>query len=293
MSEDRFDELLRRMARDYNAPPETPREELWAAISAARTAPRTASRTDRRAWPWWLSGLAATLVLGITIGRFAAREAGAPAGGAPDGPVLEQAAIRTASEPRLPPAGQPSADAPAVSAPERGQGSGAPLGGHRVPLRVGPRYPAEIPAPPQRLARADSRPAPRAAGESPDARASAEDTAANPVYTLVATQTLAQGEALLTAFRAARRPDELDPQISAWAREVLLATSLLLDSPAGEEPVLRGLLEDLELVLLQIAQLSGSPADSAERAWINETLRRRDMLPRLRTAVPAGLMAGI
>src|SRR5690606_6901225 len=128
MSEDRFDELLRRMARDYNAPPETPREELWAAISAARGTPRTAPRPDRRGPPWWLGGLAAMLVLGITIGRFAAREAGAPVAGAPDGPVLEQAAVHAVPEHPAPPAGEPPADAATASAAARGQGSGAPPG---------------------------------------------------------------------------------------------------------------------------------------------------------------------
>lgn len=293
MSEDRLDVLLRRMARDYNAPPETPREELWAAISAARITQRTAPRPDRGALPWWLGGLAAMLVLGITIGRFAAREAGTPIGGAPDGPVLEQTAAHAVPEHPAPPPGESPADAATASAAAGGQGSGAPPGGRLVALRDGPSLAVDVSPPSQRPERADSRPAPRTARGAGGAGALGEDPASNPVYTLVATQTLAQGEALLTTFRAARGPDELDPQIAAWARDVLFATRLLLDSPAGDEPAMRGLLEDLELVLLQIAHLSGSPADSAERAWIHETLRQRDMLPRLRSAVPAGPVAGI
>src|SRR6266850_116299 len=36
MLDDRFDDLLRESARDYNDPPETPREEMWAAMQAKR-----------------------------------------------------------------------------------------------------------------------------------------------------------------------------------------------------------------------------------------------------------------
>jgi predicted RNA-binding protein with PUA-like domain len=37
MLDDRFDDLLRESARDYNDPPESPREEMWTAIQAKRT----------------------------------------------------------------------------------------------------------------------------------------------------------------------------------------------------------------------------------------------------------------
>ena len=36
MLDDRFDDQLRDSARDYNTPPVTPREEMWAAIQARR-----------------------------------------------------------------------------------------------------------------------------------------------------------------------------------------------------------------------------------------------------------------
>jgi hypothetical protein len=62
---------------------------------------------------------------------------------------------------------------------------------------------------------------------------------------------------------------------------------LLLDSPAAEDPVYRALLEDLELVLIQIAQLSAETGDT-EVELVTEGLQRRGLLPRLRTIVPAG-----
>ena len=48
MIEDRFDEL-REAARDYNAPPETPRDEMWERIVAART--KNTKTTERTGTP--------------------------------------------------------------------------------------------------------------------------------------------------------------------------------------------------------------------------------------------------
>jgi hypothetical protein len=111
------------------------------------------------------------------------------------------------------------------------------------------------------------------------------------LYRLAAVQTLGQAEALLTAYRAggASLPrDASTRQLGSWAREVLGSTRLLIDSPAGADAQLRPLLNDIELVLVQIVRLSGSPLDSTDRALIDGALRDRDLLPRLRTVVPAG-----
>ena len=115
------------------------------------------------------------------------------------------------------------------------------------------------------------------------------------LYRLAAQQTLGQAEMLLTSFRAeARAGGTIDPQVSAWAGDVLSSTRLLLDSPAARDPRLRGLLEDLELVLTQIVQLHATPADSssAETDLIDHALQQRDLMLRLRSAVPAGLTVG-
>jgi hypothetical protein len=77
-------------------------------------------------------------------------------------------------------------------------------------------------------------------------------------------------------------------QAARWARDVLSSTRLLLDSPASRDPQLRALLADLELVLAQIVQLSGTPLQAGERELIERAMRDRDLLPRLRSAVPAG-----
>ncbi|MGH7677743.1 MAG: hypothetical protein ACRENU_04700, partial [Gemmatimonadaceae bacterium] len=110
------------------------------------------------------------------------------------------------------------------------------------------------------------------------------------LYRLAAEQTLAQAEALLTAYRSSepqRNPADAR-QLGRWGRDVLTSTRLLIDSPAGEDPQLRLLLSDLELVLVQIIQLSGAPLEADERALIDRALEERDLLPRIRTAVPPG-----
>ena len=112
------------------------------------------------------------------------------------------------------------------------------------------------------------------------------------LYRMAAAQTLTQAEALLTAYRASKVADN-NPvaarQLGSWGREVLSRTRLLLDSPAGDDPRLRPLLNDLELVLVQIIQLSGAPLEAGDRELIDRALQDRDLLPRIRSAVPAGV----
>lgn len=74
----------------------------------------------------------------------------------------------------------------------------------------------------------------------------------------------------------------------AQATTLLATTRLLLDSPAATDGRLRELLEDLELILAQIATLrsTGSPAHRQEELnMIRSALAERDVVPRVRTAV--------
>ena len=74
---DRFDEGLARAARAlYHEPPETPREDMWAVIQAARAADgRVPAGEDGvtpirgfRPQPWW-AAVAAALLIGVVLGR--------------------------------------------------------------------------------------------------------------------------------------------------------------------------------------------------------------------------------
>ena len=135
------------------------------------------------------------------------------------------------------------------------------------------------------LQRPDAPTAPVAAVSAP----SSDPSDPSRLYRMAATQTLTQAEALLTAFRAPQQSRTDTRQLGTWGRQVLGSTRLLIDSPAGDDPQLRALLNDLELVLVQIIQLSGAKLDPTDRALIEGALDQNDLLPRIRTAVPAGV----
>jgi hypothetical protein len=214
MLDDRFDDQLRESARDYNTPPPTPKEEMWAAIQAKRTEKTQKTEESRPGivplrplrhlrhlrWP---VGIAALLALGIGLGRLSA-----PRSGSSKPPVVAAA------------------------------GDGAPR---------------------------------------------SNDIA----YRIAATEHLSQSEAFLTLFRTSVRRGGNEELASATARQLLATNRLLLDSPAAGDAKTRLLLQDLELVLAEIAQLSPRPS-SPDLDLITEGLERGGVMSRLRTAVPSG-----
>ena len=68
------------------------------------------------------------------------------------------------------------------------------------------------------------------------------------------------------------------------AARLLTKTRLLLDSPAAGDARMRDLLQDLELVLAQVARLQPR-RQNAELTMISQTLQTRDLVPRIRSAV--------
>ena len=106
-------------------------------------------------------------------------------------------------------------------------------------------------------------------------------------YRVVAAQYLARTEALLTDFHAESRGGRLDPRFLASAQDLLTTTRLMLDSPAADDPHLSALLQDLELVLAQIAQLPAAPGQQSDIDLINQGLTQHSVLTRLRAATPA------
>ncbi len=112
-------------------------------------------------------------------------------------------------------------------------------------------------------------------------------TVSSAAYHLTAVDHLSQAETFLTSFRASARTGGNERLASATARELLADNRLLLDSPAAQDRKIRLLLEDLELVLAEIAQLSPQPR-AQDLELIREGIERGSVLPRLRTAVPAG-----
>ncbi|HEU5465520.1 MAG TPA: hypothetical protein VFU75_01455 [Gemmatimonadales bacterium] len=190
--EDRFEQELKRMAQDYHRPPETPRDEMWARITAERARRRESMKVvPLRRWMAWSLAAAAVLVLGVAIGRWSmnVKEKN-------PGPRNEEMAYRAAAAPYL-------------------------------------------------------------------------------------TRT----EALLTSFRAESRNGKVDADFAVQAQDLLVTTRLMLNSPAARDPRLASLLQDLETMLVQIAQLPAGN-DRNDVDLINQGLDQRSVMLRLRTIGP-------
>ncbi len=214
MSDERMDELIASLARDYNAPPETPREEMWTALEAKLRSPERgviALDRARRAAPGtfhrfagWAVAAAALLVLGVGIGRMTA-----PAGSGP-----------------------------------------APV--------------------------------------TPQERAA--------LVHMVTVEHLGRSESLLTLVRADARSGRVDPHVLGLARDLLTQTRLLLDTPQDgrEDPTMRSLLEDLELVLVQVvgaedSEVKGTKDAGTELNLALHGMDERAVLSRIRAVMPSGL----
>jgi len=101
------------------------------------------------------------------------------------------------------------------------------------------------------------------------------------------TEHLSQTETFLTLFRSSVGQRTTDTMAVATARQLLATNRLLLASPAAADQTTRSLLEDIELVLARIVQLSPD-ARAEDRELITEGMDQASVLPRLRMEVPAG-----
>ena len=105
----------------------------------------------------------------------------------------------------------------------------------------------------------------------------------NAALQVVTTQYLSRVETFLTGFRTT----DTDSTFEGQAHDLLASTRLLLDNQGINDARIRGLLQDLELILVQIVQSSASDRPS-ERQLITDGLQQRQVLPRLRSQIPAG-----
>ena len=218
---EKFEEFVRREAQSYNAPIEPlPREAMWEAIRATREGSGRGSDADvmrpaalgRRTAIYAVLGIAATLVIGVAIGRYST--------GAWLGPDVSP---------------KPVVASPVSTVPD----------------------------------------------------------SASTSYQLVTAEHLARAEALFVTFGSNAVGDaRADAQLAAWARDLLSNTRLLLDSPAARDASRRGLLEDLERVLVQLVQRPPAAGAADERGHIERSLERTQALPRLRSARAAVLNSG-
>ena len=203
MEDNRVDEVLSSLPRDFNDPPPPPLEEMWAVIEAAHfnSTATAIGRSRRRSLAPWLAA-AATLVLGIGIGRY------------------------------LPSEEAETAPVPSVAT-------------------------------------------------SPNDAAGAEGASPIPeAYREQANQYLGQTAALLISLPTVNADEQSDERFAGKAADLLVTTRLLMDSPAAHDPRLRGLLEDLELVLVQIARLRVE-RNKSDLDLIHQTVEQGDVISRL------------
>lgn len=198
MDDRKLDELLSDAARSYHVPPEAPLDAMWARVEAEVFAPPTAARWPAPDWRTLAVALAASLVLGVLIGRVSVRNAG-----------------------------------------------DASLAAAGAPLAV---------------------------------------SAAEASYQREAEEFFGSTALLLAALPTEGSADPAFAQLPEQATRLLTTTRLLLDSPVGGNPRMKELLQDLELVLAQVARLK-SRRENVELPLITQTLEERDLVPRIRSAV--------
>jgi hypothetical protein len=133
----------------------------------------------------------------------------------------------------------------------------------------------------------------RMSAPTPAGEASMAETPDPTAMRLATEEHLGKTESLLTLVKLDARAGQLDPQVGPWARSLLAQTRLLLDAPDVQDPAMRQLLEDLELVLVQIVGVTDAgPHDAARaRTELNlavQGLDDRDVLPRIQALVPGG-----
>jgi hypothetical protein len=96
---------------------------------------------------------------------------------------------------------------------------------------------------------------------------------------------LGQAAALLISLPAREANGKTDATFAAKATDLLVTTRLLIDSPAAtQDPKLHSLLEDLELVLVQIARLR-TEKNRGDLDLIHQAVEQGDVLSRLNSAV--------
>lgn len=284
MTEDNFEKFVKKAAQGYNVPPaRAPREDMWSAIQTQRAAgPRvvygggspvhqlSGRKFGSRIWMGAAAAAVLLLATGVGLGRWSASSNTSPsvAAGNPPKSVSPSPAIQGAAT-----AGTPEVPTAEATNQPKGREPEAPASGSHV-ASGGGLLPRNSGNPPEDILN----------GLPTNATASA--------YQLTAVRHLSEAEALLTSFRTRTNADQqMDAQLGTWARELLSNTRLLLDSPVANDPQRRPLLEDLELVLVQIVQLSpgSTPQD---RELIEKTLQHDHVMTRLRTAIPAGSQRG-
>jgi hypothetical protein len=301
---EKFDEIIRSAAQDYNRPPNiVPRDEMWAAIEAAQAdrARRplhivpASPRPSFTRWTWIGVAAAAVLLIatGVGIGRWSNSPSASQKTKQMATETQKQGTVITGGE-AIEAGKQPETAAPRN--PTQVAENGSQGAGRRAPAAERGARGAE------RGVRGVERGVPGAGrglrvagtGNAPHGTGNGEPFTGNSAlsYQVATVRHLSNAEALLTAFKNDNKDAALDASLSIWARDLLSNTRLLIDSPAAEDPQRRKLLGDLELVLAEIVQLSPG-ASAQDRDLVAGSIKNGNVMTRLRSAIPAGQTRGL
>jgi hypothetical protein len=118
------------------------------------------------------------------------------------------------------------------------------------------------------------------------ARPSMPSTQLPAAFAIAAYDHLRRVETFLEVFQAEARSARVPPETPDVARGLLENTRLLMDSPVGRNQRFAVLLDDVEVVLAQIASYEGS-RDHEDMRLIEQGIEQRGLLAKLRAAAPA------
>jgi hypothetical protein len=281
MEEEQLNELIRQTLRDSRPVPDPPLDEMWARIERRDFGNATPSYSlnDRHlrephghapAWRITTLAAAAALVAGVALGWYAAPRATAVTPTAMQ--VTTHGVTRIAENSSTPIAGSTAQNEAGVTTQD-GEVPAATLASGMGTPRQYPSAPGD-----PRLHTASMN---NVSNTTSTASAASElddiGTGAGMGRYLV------QTAALLASLPSDRAATESDTTIARRAGDLLIQTHLLLDSQAGSDPTLHRLLEDLELVLAQVARLRG-PQSRSDLQLIHQAITAHDVLPRVHDA---------
>lgn len=256
----------------YNEPPPAPRDEMWTRVESAWALRRAAEASrlrpawlGRRGAAGWVAALAAaaSLVLGIGLGR--GTRPSAPGAGA--GPPVAQPPAEVSRQVQTAPVAVAEAD------PQETDDPGGPVRSGAIPGQAAVAAHA--------LADDENAGPVLLAVSAPAERSTHRTRLPEPEFEYATARHLGRAATLLTAFRTDRRTPASQEDLAAWARELLAETRMFIGLSDSASPEEEELLEDLELVLIQIAGL-GSGAPDFEWELARESMERQGTLMRLR-----------
>ncbi len=278
MDEIKLDEMIRQALGELTEPPAAPLDTMWAHVerehfgpaatrAGTHVATATATIPETRPgripfasrWGTTLLVAAAALLIGVGVGRISVRLNETASRAAVTGPRMANAADASRKANSTVPI--PQAAPPSVVASRASRASDATSIEHATPPD---RTPTQYSAPPAAAARLASRDRTDTYGDEMGGY-------------------LARTASLLATLPANGHSGESDAGVADRAGALLTQTHLLLDSRTGSDPTLHKLLEDLELVLAQVARLHPARG-TTDLQLIREAMQQRDVLPRLHDA---------